>query len=133
MEEARFEVRDKRLSSTAERKEDTVKPEAEKEERKQEEPPDVTFPVTFSSFVLSLAASALIHLGQNKNTATGEAKVQLPLARQVIDLISLMEQKTKGNLTTDEEEMISQTLFMLRMKFVELEKDGGHRKGGPSS
>ncbi len=87
------------------------------EEREQD-----AFPVQFSSFILSLATSALIHLGEEANPATGEKSVQLPMARQVIDLLSLLQEKTKGNLSKEEEALISQVLFTLRMKFVEMEK-----------
>ncbi|MBI3803802.1 MAG: DUF1844 domain-containing protein [Nitrospirae bacterium] len=83
---------------------------------------EASFPVNFSSFILSLATSALIHLGQEANPATGERSVELPSARQVIDLISLLEEKTKGNLTKEEESLLSQILFTLRMKYVEVEK-----------
>ena len=78
--------------------------------------------MNFSSFILSLATSALIHLGEEANPATGEKSVQLPMARQVIDLLSLLEEKTKGNLSKEEEALISQVLFTLRIKFVEMEK-----------
>ena len=87
-----------------------------------EEQAEGTFPVNFSSFILSLATSALIHLGEEANPATGEKSVQLPMARQVIDLLSLLEEKTKGNLTKEEEALITQVLFTLRMRFVETEK-----------
>lgn len=85
-------------------------------------PAEGSFPVHFSSFILSLATSALIHLGQEANPATGERSVELPAARQVIDLITLLEEKTKGNLTPDEENLLRQILFTLRLKFVEVEK-----------
>ncbi|MFQ5578992.1 MAG: DUF1844 domain-containing protein [Nitrospiria bacterium] len=80
------------------------------------------YPVNFSSFILSLATSALIHLGEDANPATGEKSVQLPMARQVIDLLTLLEKKTRGNLSKDEAGLISQLLYTLRMKFVETEK-----------
>jgi hypothetical protein len=81
-----------------------------------------TYPVNFSSFILSLATSALIHLGEDADPATGEKSVQLPMARQVIDLLTLLEEKTKGNLSKDEVGLISRLLYTLRMKFVEMEK-----------
>jgi hypothetical protein len=122
LDETKFEVRDKRFSFTDE--EIPVEVTPQKEEVPEQKPADAEpiLPVTFGSFVLSLATSALIHLGQGGVALAGETKVQLPLARQVIDLISLLEEKTKGNLTKEEEEMLSQTLFALRMKFVEIEK-----------
>ena len=80
-----------------------------------------SMPVTFSSLVFSLAASALTHLGQEAHP-TGTASVELPMAKQIIDLLSMLQEKTKGNLTDEEEGYLTQTLFALRMKFVELEK-----------
>jgi|SRR5579884_1698982 len=97
-------------------------PAAAGQTRPSEEPPESAIPVNFSSFILSLATSALIHLGQEANPATGERSVELPSARQVIDLIALLEEKTKGNLTSEEEGLLTQILFTLRMKFVEVEK-----------
>lgn len=95
---------------------------ASEQEKRSEPAAETSFPVNFSSFILSLATSALIHLGQEANPATGERSVELPSARQVIDLITLLEEKTKGNLTPDEENLLRQILFTLRLKFVEVEK-----------
>jgi hypothetical protein len=67
-----------------------------------------------------------MHLGQEGSPQGQAGAVQLPLARQVIDLITLLEEKTKGNLTSDEAEMIAQTLFALRIKFVDVEKKLRH-------
>lgn len=92
------------------------------QEKQSDRSAEASFPVHFSSFILSLATSALIHLGQEANPATGERSVELPAARQVIDLITLLEEKTKGNLTPEEENLLQQILFTLRLKFVEVEK-----------
>ena len=78
--------------------------------------------MNFSSFILSLATSAFIHLGEEADPATGRKSVELPHAKQVIDLISLLQEKTSGNLTQEEENFLTQLLFTLRMKFVEIEK-----------
>ncbi len=78
--------------------------------------------IDFSTFVLSLSHSALMHLGEAPHPETNKLEKSLPLARQTIDLISLLEEKTKGNLTGDEERLIHQILFDLRMRFVELSK-----------
>lgn len=100
--------------------------EAQTASSKQARQPDLSaetaLPVNFSSFILSLATSALIHLGEEVNPSTGERSVELPSARQVIDLIALLEEKTKGNLTPEEENLLQQILFTLRLKFVEVEK-----------
>ena len=78
--------------------------------------------VDFATFVLSLSHSALMHLGEAPNPETNQVEASLPLARQTIDLIGMLEEKTKGNLTGDEERLIGQILFDLRMRFVEKSK-----------
>lgn len=132
-EEKGFKVRDRRSLSQEEDK-PAVPPtqdNASAQDHRNEEttaPPEETptdggaFPVNFSSFVLSLATSALIHLGEESNPATGQKSIQLPMARQVIDLISILEEKTKGNLTPQEASLLSELLYTLRMKYVETEK-----------
>jgi len=78
--------------------------------------------VDFATFVLSLSHSALMHLGVAPNPETGGVEKDLALARQTIDLIAMLDEKTKGNLTGDEERLIGQILFDLRMRYVELSK-----------
>jgi hypothetical protein len=78
--------------------------------------------VDFSTFVLSLSHSVLVHLGETPNPETGTVAKNLMLARQTIDLIAMLEEKTKGNLTGDEERLIGQILFDMRMRYVELSK-----------
>ena len=124
-EKPSFVIRDRRAHGV-----DGGKPSSEAKKAAQEadnrrkpsgtEPPPsgATPPVTFSSFILSLATSALLHLGEEPDPATGKKSIDISSARQVIDLIALMEEKTKGNLTKDEETMLSQLLYTLRMKFV---------------
>lgn len=75
--------------------------------------------IDFNTFVLSLSTSALIHLGAIPDS---EAQVNLPLARQTIDCIALLEEKTKGNLTGEEERLISEILYDLRVRFVSASK-----------
>lgn len=81
--------------------------------------------IDFSTFVLSLSHSALMHLGEAPNPESERVEQNLPLARQTIDLIALLEEKTKGNLSGDEERLLHQILFDLRMRFVELSKTKG--------
>ncbi len=75
-------------------------------------------PIDFNTFVLSLSASAALHLGLAPDPRTGKPEVSLPLARQTIDLLALLEKKTEGNLTGEEERLLSQVLYDLRMQFV---------------
>ena len=70
-------------------------------------------PIDFSTFVVSLRTSALLHMGQGD-----KADLNLALARQEIDLLAILEEKTRGNLTGDEELLLSQVLFDLRTRFI---------------
>jgi hypothetical protein len=70
-------------------------------------------PMAFDIFVLSLNASALMQLGDG--IEAGEAN--LPLARQTIDILAMIEEKTRGNLSGEEERLLHQILFDLRMRY----------------
>jgi len=84
---------------------------------------DVLPRVDFATFVLSLSHSALMHLGEAPHPETGKnVEKNLPLARQTIDLIGMLDEKTKGNLTGEEERLLAQILFDLRMRYVEKTK-----------
>jgi len=78
--------------------------------------------IDFTTLVLSLSHSALLHLGDAPDPVSGELEVSLPMARQSIDLISMLQEKTRGNLTGEEERTLSQALFDLRMRYVEVTK-----------
>jgi hypothetical protein len=71
-------------------------------------------PMDFSTFVVSLRASAVAHM----SAASEAAEADLPLARQEIDLLGILEEKTRGNLTGEEELLLSQVLFDLRTRYV---------------
>ena len=78
--------------------------------------------IDFATFVLSLSHSALMHLGEAPHPETNNVEKNLALAKQNIDLLGLLEEKTKGNLTGDEERLLAQVLFDLRMRYVERSK-----------
>ena len=75
--------------------------------------------VDFGTFVLSLGSSALVHLGEIQHPENADSKENLALARQVIDLLAMLEEKTRGNLTAEEARFLSDLLADLRLKFVE--------------
>ncbi|VAX26025.1 hypothetical protein MNBD_NITROSPIRAE01-1779 [hydrothermal vent metagenome] len=79
--------------------------------------------VNFSSFILSLATSALVHLGQEADPSSGKISIDLSNARQSIDLLTLLEEKTRGNLTQEEESLVQRLLYTLRMKCISIEQD----------
>lgn len=91
--------------------------------QKKEGPAEDVLPrVDFATFVLSLSHSALLHLGEAQHPETGQVEQNLSLARQTIDLIGMLEEKTRGNLTGDEERLIGQILFDLRIRCMEQSK-----------
>ena len=75
--------------------------------------------IDFATFILSLSHSALMHLGEAPHPDTNKVEANLSLAKQNIDLLGLLEDKTKGNLSGDEERLLAQVLFDLRMRYVE--------------
>ncbi|MBN1654988.1 MAG: DUF1844 domain-containing protein [Deltaproteobacteria bacterium] len=79
-------------------------------------------PIDFNTFILSLSTSALMQLGEVTDPEN-RSLVDVGLAQQTIDLIGLLEEKTRGNLTGEEERLLHQVLFDLRMCFVKKCKD----------
>ena len=73
-------------------------------------------PIDFSTFIVSLRASAMLHLGGGHGG--GQSGIDLALARQEIDLLGILEDKTRGNLTGEEERLLSQILFDLRTHYL---------------
>jgi hypothetical protein len=85
-------------------------------------PAEREIPINFSSFIVSLASSAMVNLGEVPDPTTKERNVNLALARQTIDLIGVLEEKTRGNLDEEEEKLLDSVLYDLRMRFVERRK-----------
>ena len=81
--------------------------------------------VTFVGFVLSLAHTAAFHFGDVPDPVTGQSSsANLAAAQQIIDILALLEQKTRGNLTAEERQLLEQLLYELRMRYVEVSKAG---------
>jgi hypothetical protein len=80
--------------------------------------------IDFSSFVFSLSTSALLHFGEITDPVSNSKERNLPLAKQTIDLLGMLQEKTRGNLTVDEEHLLANILYNLRMKYVEEVKKG---------
>lgn len=77
-------------------------------------------PVDFASFVIGLVQAAVVHLGQAPDPQTGETQTDLQLARHTIDTIGMLQEKTKGNLTREEQNLIDTALTELRLAYVRL-------------
>lgn len=76
----------------------------------------------FSTFVLGIIGTAYVHLGDAP--AEDGIEPELELARQNIDLLLVLQAKTKGNLTADEERLLDQALIDLKSRYAEVTKDG---------
>lgn len=80
--------------------------------------PDINFP----TFILSLATSAQVHLGVVDDPMTKKKEKDLDLAKQTIDIVGILQEKTKGNLSEEEGRLLEHVLFDLRMMYVEAKK-----------
>jgi hypothetical protein len=92
-------------------------------EERSESGGDVT--IDFSTFVLSLGTSALYQLGEigdSESKAEGPVEPNLPIARQTIDTLEMLQDKTRGNLTDTESKLVESILYELHMRFVEARK-----------
>jgi hypothetical protein len=74
--------------------------------------------INFATFIFSLNSSALVQLGLMEDPMTGQRTKNLPLAKQTIDVIAMLEEKTRGNLDVDEAAMIKNILYDLRILYV---------------
>ena len=74
--------------------------------------------INFATFIFSLNSSALVQLGMMEDPMTGEQAKNLPLAKQTIDILSMLEEKTRGNLAADEAAMLKNILYDLRILYV---------------
>ena len=72
----------------------------------------------FTTFVISLCTSALLHLGEIPDPDGGKPNINLSMARHTIDVLTMLKKKTAGNLTPDEEQVLGQFLYDLRLKYV---------------
>lgn len=80
---------------------------------------DALLPVDFHTFILSLGSSALLHLGELDHPDGREARPDLRLAKHTIDIIGMLEDKTRGNLTPPEARLMESLLYDLRLRYVE--------------
>ena len=128
-----FVVKDRRIFSqddqeTESKDEEKQKPssaeesrEAKRPEKSQTDAPEkmTQLPkINFSTFVVSLNASALLHLGAIEDPTSGEKTKDLPMAKQTIDILSMLEEKTSGNVTKEEENLLKNILYDLRLMYV---------------
>jgi len=88
--------------------------------------------ITFVGFVLSLAHTAAVHFGDVVDPVSGEKmEPNPPAAQQMIEILGLLEEKTRGNLTAEERQLLEQLLFELRLRYIEVQ--GGRLGVAPES
>lgn len=127
-EERSFTVSDRRFSArreSEERPSERPPPADFSAQRPSQAPPQAGDPrateadeINFASFLISLGTQAFMHLGDIPNPVTQQREKDLPAAKQMIDLLGILEAKTKGNLTPDEERLLRQLLTDLRLRYV---------------
>ena len=98
-------------------------PEGEAKEKGEEKSErwsdnDLLYEFGFSTFILSLSTSVLVHLGELPDPITNKKEVNLHLAKQTISIIEMLKDKTKGNLTSEEETLIDSVLYDVRLKYL---------------
>lgn len=76
------------------------------------------FKIDFSTFIMSLTSSAFYHLGDIADPETGKTATNLPAVQQTIDMLIMLNEKTKGNLNQEESKLLEQLVYELQMKFV---------------
>lgn len=78
--------------------------------------------INYSTFIISLSTQALMHLGEVPSPLSGKVESDVPAAKQMIDLLAMLREKTRGNLNANEDRLMQDILFDLRMKYVEAVK-----------
>jgi hypothetical protein len=110
---------DQRVDSSGGRREEAPRAEPREDRRLADE---ILPEINFSTFVISLSTQALMHLGEIPNPLTGKMESDIPMAKQMIDIIGVLREKTRGNLDQVEEKLVEDVLFDLHMKYVEAVK-----------
>ena len=116
--EEKKEKKEKETPSVDAKKEAETTETSDEPTAETQEPP-LQFPeINFATFVASLNASALFHLGVIEDPSSGTKNKNLPMAKQTIDILSMLQEKTSGNLSTEEENMLKNILYDLRIMYV---------------
>jgi Domain of unknown function (DUF1844) len=124
-EEKGFVFKDRRkIFSEEEKKSDSQKEplkeeSAPKDTAQTEPPPRPPLPeVNFATFVVSLSTEVLFHLGEIPHPMSGEKQKDLELAKHAIDTLAMLQEKTQGNLSEEEQKLLEGMLYDLRMAFI---------------
>jgi hypothetical protein len=99
--------------------EESKEPTSDSTQSTEQERPQLP-PVDFSAFIAELGTTALAYLGGFQNPETKEILVDLEMAKRTIDTIDLLKEKTEGNLTAPESNLLDNTLYNLRMTYIRM-------------
>ena len=126
-----FVIKDNRSSQlsedeaeTHESNESSAPAEAGADEQNQQ-----PFQIDFSTFIMSLTSSAFYHLGDIADPETGKTETNLPAVHQTIDMLTMLREKTQGNLNAEENKLLEQLVYELQMKYVAKSKSGASPTG----
>jgi hypothetical protein len=95
---------------------------ASSEQKSEEQEAEGMPPADFGTFVLSLGSSAIMHLGEFVPEAGQATEKDLPMAKHTIDLLEMLQAKTRGNLSPQEDKLLETLLYDLRIRYVEAAK-----------
>ena len=117
-----FTIKDNRSSKKSE-DEAKATEESQKKEPTSKEPSEPqaegqNFDLNFSTFMLSLTSAAFYHLGDIPDPVTGEKQENLPAVKQTIDILIMLQEKTKNNLDAEETKLMEQLIYELQVKYV---------------
>ena len=122
-----FVIKDKRSSQISEDDAAFLDDQGIKDQDKQSDSNGETktepFQVDFSTFIMSLTSSAFYHLGDMPDPSSGKKEVNLPAVQQTIDMLIMLQEKTKGNLNEDEKKLLEQLVYELQVKYVAKTKE----------
>ncbi|MBT5869648.1 MAG: DUF1844 domain-containing protein [Nitrospinaceae bacterium] len=130
-EEDEFVIKDNRSSQLSEEEaefhetqESSASAEAGADQQNQQ-----PFQIDFSTFIMSLTSSAFYHLGDIADPETGKTETNLPAVHQTIDMLTMLREKTQGNLNAEENKLLEQLVYELQMKYVAKSKGGAGPAG----
>ena len=122
-----FVIKDSRASQLSEEEAENQDSQESSNPTKTEtgQQPQQSFQIDFSTFIMSLTSSAFYHLGDIADPETGKTETNLPAVNQTIDMLTMLREKTKGNLNEEENKLLEQLVYELQMKYVAKTKSAG--------
>ncbi|MEC7640880.1 MAG: DUF1844 domain-containing protein [Nitrospinota bacterium] len=122
-----FVIKDNRSSQLSEEEAETqdTQDSAKQTGKETSQQPKQPFQIDFSTFIMSLTSSAFYHLGDMADPETGKTETNLPAVNQTIDMLTMLREKTKGNLNEEENKLLEQLIYELQMKYIAKTKNAG--------